>query len=130
MTGYFRTLTRILSQWVPVFSDLSLFHGLSQVTLKSEESGKAPQVVRAKFVVGADGACKLRILLFTTSSDDDSGAHSVVRRLVGIQMEGSQTRELNPMHLAFPSLMPINLSSRMGVYRFPPVSQFELPRLA
>ncbi|VDC02151.1 unnamed protein product [Peniophora sp. CBMAI 1063] len=43
------------------------------VTLRSEDSEKPPQVVRAKFVLGADGA------------------HSAVRRLAGIKMEGSQT---------------------------------------
>ena len=64
---------------------------LLQAVLQHFDGAEAErEVVNAKFVVGTDGEC-LALRLLNTSLSLRPGAHSWVRKAMGIQLEGGQT---------------------------------------
>ena len=75
-----------------VASELST---VTQVALKrlNDSDNAEDEVVHAKFVVGADG--NVRTYVRNVGTNNIAGAHSWVRRTLGINMEGENTGVLS-----------------------------------
>jgi phenol 2-monooxygenase len=73
-----------------------------QVTLQhlnAPNGQEDTEVVHAKFVVGADGTFPIMQVQMSESESHSVGAHSWVRRTMGIAMEGEQTGNQLSSHI-------------------------------